>query len=111
MRSKSAGAEPSIGKQIRKKLLDTAKVYFGVEGHIKDGYDVFTGWMKVGSLYVQQHSIGPSAARGGRGMSTAAPRVAWVHRSRSVRNVIEYLRADTAGMLCSYSRRATPVIR
>lgn len=69
---------------VREKLIDMAKTYFGVAGlellgdlssvvlqilgqcavsvppvvgHIKDGYDLFTGWAKVGADVYQQHNI------------------------------------------------------
>jgi hypothetical protein len=69
---------------VREKMLDMAKTYFGVAGlellgdlgalvikilgecavaippvvgHIKDGYDLFTGWAKVGADVYQEHNI------------------------------------------------------
>ena len=95
----AASAGPSIGEQIKGKMTDAAKGYFGVEGlqllgdigglvisiiektalsvppvigHIKDGYDLFTGWAKVGSLYVQQRSIGQRSHAIDTGVPAAA---------------------------------------
>lgn len=69
---------------VREKLMDMAKTYFGVPGlellgdlsgviikilgecalsvppvvgHIKDGYDLFTGWAKVGADLYQEYNI------------------------------------------------------
>ena len=80
-----AQAGPTTASQVKDKMIETVQGYFGVEGlallgdlgglvlsiiektalnvppvvgHIKDGYDLFTGWAKVGSLYVHQRSIG-----------------------------------------------------
>jgi len=99
-KGKSAEAGPSLKEKIQKKLLDTAKEYFGVQGlealgtlggliisiieqtalevtpvvgHIKDGYDLFTGWAKVGSLYIEQHSI----AQRGYAIETGVPSAAF----------------------------------
>ena len=75
---------PPDPKLLKDKMLDMAKSFFGVStlddlgslaglildimgkcalsvppvvGHIKDGYDLFTGWAKVGADLYKQHNI------------------------------------------------------
>jgi hypothetical protein len=77
-------AGPSTSDLLRKKMEEMVKSFFGVSGldqlgglstfilnilgecalsvppvvgHIKDGYDLFTGWAKVGSALYEQYSI------------------------------------------------------
>jgi len=98
-KGKPSTAAPGMAEQIKNKMIDAAKGYFGVEGlaalgdlggfvisiiertalsvppvvgHIKDGYDLFTGWAKVGSLYVQQRSIGERSYAIDTGVPAAA---------------------------------------
>ncbi|HEV7915075.1 MAG TPA: hypothetical protein VGP22_15015, partial [Albitalea sp.] len=48
----------AVGSFVADIIGKTSLTIAPVVGHIKDGYDLFTGWAKVGSLYVQQRSIG-----------------------------------------------------
>ena len=79
-----AAAGPSASETVKRKMMEMVKAYFGVEGieqlgslaglilslleqaavsippvvgHIKDGYDLFTEWAKVGSGLYKQHNI------------------------------------------------------
>lgn len=87
---------PPDPTSLRDKMIDMAKSYFDVStlddlgslsglilevlgkcavsvppvvGHIKDGYDLFTGWAKVGSDLYKQHSI----AERGYAIDTGVP--------------------------------------